>query len=468
MQGKPNLILLSLDAVRADALSCYGHEKPTTPFLDDIARQGLRFTRCFANASWTPPSHGTMFTGQYSSVHGVRGRRLRLRPEVPTLAEQLQAHGYETFGISSNPWVGVRTGLERGFDTFLYLWQKPHPLREPALFLDAVLNKGRRRLQGGTDGGAYRIRRAVGRWMRKRARQPFFLFLHYQGAHTPYLAPRTFFNRFAIQPDPADLPRLRRVAKDGGYSYMAGYLTLSDRDWEIVRSWYDAKVAGLDHSLARLFDDLGRAGLLDDTLIVVTSDHGENLGDHGLAYHDFCLYDTLLHVPLILLGSGVDSDKGDDDRLVSHIDLVPTLLTAAGVEFDGTRYPGQDLLAADGRKDAVFAELGYPRGIHVFKRLHPDFDYGRFERTMRAVRTGQWKYIQASDGCEELYDIIRDPAEERNLVREEVETRNDLRLLLDATLEAGDVDDDESFADAGYTVHEEAAIMARLQELGYA
>jgi arylsulfatase A-like enzyme len=399
--GRPNLILISIDAVRADALSCYGYQKPTTPFLDSLAEQGVRFTQCFANAPWTPPSHGTMFTGQYPSIHGVRGKAPHLKQGVVTLAEHLKANGYETVAISHNPWLGPLTGLDRGFATFFNPREMPRPWQDPAFFLDYVFDRVRQRLEKSADGKAFLVNRLTNRWIRNRdGQRPYFLFLHYMTAHASYYAPQPFWRRFAQQPDPADLPRLRNVAHQGGYTFMAGQLAMSARDWDCIRSWYDAEVAYLDSRLAQLFRMLKRNGDLQNTLIVITADHGENFGEHGLAYHQFCLYDTLLHVPLIVYGPMLGPAGRAVDDLVSHLDLVPTVLTLAGIPLDGGQYQGHDLLSNAPGHDAVLAEYGPPQAVQVYDRLLPDFDYSRFDRALRSARTTRWKYILASDGQE--------------------------------------------------------------------
>lgn len=468
MEQRSNLVLISMDAVRADALSCYGHPGQTTPFLDSIAQNGLRFTQCFANAPWTPPSHGTMLTGRYPSVHGIRGRRLYLNQGVPTLAEQLRACGYETVGISPSPWLGLRTGLDKGFDVFFHLWQRPHPLREPGRFVDVILDRCRRLLEGGKD-GACRNQGIVRRWIRSRRKgRPFFLFLHYMGGHAPYFAPRPFARRFGKRPDPTDERRLRDLARKGGYSFMAGRLPVSDDDWAVVRSWYDAKIACLDDRLARLLAVMEEGGLLQNTVVAFTSDHGENFGEHGLAYHDFCLYDTLLHVPFLLYGSPIVDSGRVLDALVSHIDVAPTFLSLAGVASEKQQYPGHNLLSTEGGHEAVFAEYGPPRTLGVFRRMHPDFDYRVFDRELKSIRTARWKYIRTADGQEQLYDIAQDPRETVNRAGEMPGLCLDLQARIECTLPDADGNAEAAFEGVDYTPREEAAIMARLRELGYA
>jgi arylsulfatase A-like enzyme len=322
-------------------------------------------------------------------------------------------------------------------------------------------------LEGGND-TAYRNNRIVNRWLRNRRARPFFLFLHYMGGHAPYLAPRAFAKRFAQSPRPADEERLRKMARKGGYSFMAGRLPMYDDDWAVIRSWYDAKVACLDSRLAHLFRILKRGNLLQNTVVVFTADHGENFGEHALAYHDFCLYDTLLHVPLLLYAPSAIEIGQVDDTLVSHVDLVPTFLSLANPAFDEQPYPGRNLLSTARGHEAVFAEYGPPRTLRVFERMHPDFDYQDFNRVLKSMRTTQWKYILAKDGQEELYDVTKDPRETSNQASEMPELCLEMRTRLEHTLPDDDSADETAFEDKGYSPREEAEIMAHLRELGYA
>src|SRR5581483_11884658 len=226
-----------------------------------------------------------------------------------------------------------------------------------------------------------------------------------------------FRRRFALRPGPDQDPRrLRDYADGGGYPYMAGGLPMTEADLAVVRSWYDGAIAYLDHCVQDLLDFLRREGADDDTLVVVTADHGENFGDHGLAYHLFCLYDSLLRVPLVIRLPGRPAGRRVE-ALVSLVDVAPTVLEAAGL--DPAAFPalqGRSLLGGGEIHPWIFAEFGRPH--YMLQRLgakYPGHDFSRFDRGLRCVRTREAKLIVGTDGGEELYDLRADPGETTNL-----------------------------------------------------
>lgn len=462
---RPNVLLIVLDAVRADHLSCYGYPRPTTPALEALAARGVLFERAFSAAPWTPPSHASLFTGVYPSRHGVDvGENLHLDGQLPTLAEILSAHGYATFAVLPDAHLSRARGLARGFAEAVEIFRIPylHPDIDSAASLLRALARGR-------DGRAYHSARLLKRWLRhhrETSHAPFFAFINFKTAHSSYRSPGPFHRRFAVRPGPDQDPRkLRDYASGDGYRYMAGGLTMSEADFDVVRSWYDGALACLDACVADLLAFLESLGADDDTLVIVTADHGENFGDHGLAFHVFCLYDSLLHVPLLMKIPGLSAGRRVAS-LVSLTDVLPTVLDVVGLPLaDYPALEGTSLAPFDGRElhPWVFAEFGRPH--YMLERLaarYPREDFAPFDRGLRAVRTLDLKLIVGTDGSEELYHLPSDPGEAKNVAAERPDELAVLRRALDARTTAG-----RAGAVAPLAGEDDAVMQKTLRDLGY-
>jgi arylsulfatase A-like enzyme len=410
-----------MDAVRADHLSCYGYSMPTTPALDGLAAGGLVFDRAFAAAPWTPPSHASLFTGTYPSRHGVDvDENLHLSGQYPTMAEILSLRGYATLAILPDAHLSEARGFSRGFTDFVEIFRMPYVAFDynsaTSLFRNLVL---------GRDARAYHSSRLLKNWLHKQVRsdaQPFFAFINYKTAHNSYRSPLPFRSRFRISPDAGqDSRKLHYYANGGAYPYMAGGLDMTEHDMQVVQSWYDGAIAYLDHSIRDLREFLIELGVYEDTLIIITADHGENFGDHGLGYHLFCLYDSLIRVPLLMNYPRLGKSGKRIDSLVSLTDVLPTILELIGCDpGDYPEIQGKSLLPFDGSEvhDHIFAEFGRPQ--YMLKRLaarYPQHNFSRYDRGLQCIRTTEFKLIVGSDGSEELYHLPSDPAETRNMIK---------------------------------------------------
>lgn len=330
---RPNIILISIDTLRADRVGAYGHESAQTPHLDRLAREGIRFENAYAPTPLTLPSHASMLSGLDPPEHGVRLNGSYAFPrDVPTVATMLSDAGYDTGAFVSAYVLNASFGLERGFGTYddrasatrLHIAERP-----ASETVDLALD-----------------------WLRNRSDRPFFLWLHFFDPHAPYEPPEPFASQFAADP-------------------------------------YDGEVAATDAQIGRLLDWLDEYGLADSTLVAATSDHGEGLGDHGEQTHGLLIYDSTLRVPLILrppapADESAPAERGRVIREPAHlIDIAPTVLGAAGVEAPGAMR-GYDLLALPPPADRVsYAESQYPMAF----RWSP----------LEAWREGRWKYIRGHD-----------------------------------------------------------------------
>lgn len=415
---RPNILLIIMDTVRADHLSCYGYPLPTTPHLDRLAEEGVLFTNAISTGGWTIPTHASLFTGTFPCFHGARDGHPILDESIPTLAETLRNYGYQTAGFTNIGWLTENTGLTRGFDTFMPVYRLYQGRSIPVL-IRRILSKLRWMLTGQKLKGATATNRCVKNWLtHRKPDRPFFIFVNYSEAHVPYRPPRSFARRF-LKPYGFSLSNAQGVNQDP-LKHITGTVSMDERDFDMLRALYDAEIAYLDTKLGELFRYLDQQNLLDQTLIIVSADHGENLGDHGLMGHKWCLYDTLLRVPLIIRCPSCFPPATTIDDQVQLVDIFPTLLDSLGIQEKGIRDHLQgfsllpDKVAKRPRKFAVAERAG--RSWERTFRRYPGFDYTQFERDLKAIRTTRFKYIWSSDGKHELYDIATDPAESQNLV----------------------------------------------------
>ena len=408
---QPNVILISLDTTRADHLGCYGWHRNTSPHLDRLAAQGTVFERCFSPWIPTHPAHTTMLTGCDVMRHQIvaQGAKTELSPDVKTLAELLRAEGY---------WTGAADNLGRWFSRGFDLYQGYKWAQDP---------------EGGWRKGEAVSASAVEVLNTAAAQdRPFFLFFHYWDAHTPYLPPAPFSRMFygGDEKDPAHRsmePVLNFPPFMWYFRQWMGDVT----DIEFPKAQYDAEIAYMDACLQRVFQRLDELGLAEGTLVVITADHGEELDEHGMWFDHHGLYDTNVHVPLILRMPGtVPAGMRVPDQ-VRLVDIVPSVLELLGKEEVAARegLQGRSFIPAFSRS------LG---GGTVPTIFLTECTWMR----KRAVRTPEWKLIVARDhpdlhGCPpvELYDLQSDPGEQRNVAETRPEVVSALRGELDHWLE---------------------------------
>ena len=483
----PNVVILLLDCVRADHLGCYGHAGGLTPNIDAVAAEGTTFNNAISSSIWTLESVASLFSGLYPSQHRTYYGHAWLDPAFPTLAGWLQDLGYETRSATRNPWIAPETGLTRGFGTVTDLrlaarfgplagWGRRLAARQGgggAASGMAPGGRGRRpmalarrmwqglnhRLEARMpDAGAARINHSVIDWLDRRDRRnPFFLFIDYMEAHGPYVAPAA--ERWRFLPPGITPEQAHRVPLQS-WAYHADPERLDDLARSVVQALYAAALAYLDRQVGALVAALRARGILDDTLLVIMADHGENLGDHGMVGHNFCVYDSLARVPLVCRLPGAFDQGCRVNQLVQNVDLFPTVegllgqrapqpesvaAAAGSPASDSRRRLGRDLRtltttatverAAPGRsEEQAFVEYLAPN-LDLIRVRAPAADLTALDRSWRALRKGRWKLLLASDGTRELYDLLADPEERNDLAHEEPERAAELELELRAWIE---------------------------------
>jgi arylsulfatase A-like enzyme len=422
MSSRPNILLISIDTLRADHLSCYGYPRLTSPALDALAADGTRYRHAYTNAGWTPPAHASMLTGLFPSQHGVVDTR-RLPDTIPTLAALLAGDGYRTAGIVNNSQVGALVGLDRGHETFHEVW-KGHPSRNLVGRGVRYLRRQLREWLGVNDHGAERTNQLAKQWLAARAAggTPFYLFLHYIEPHNPLNAPHPFKHRFLNGASSAVDWRTVRRAADNPLICLSDGLSPNEDEIAVLKALYDGEIAYIDQKIGELLEWLRGEGLYDDTLIMVTADHGEHFGEHGLYSHVWSLYEPVLHIPLIVKFPSGYTQPALCDELVQLIDIVPTAAQLAGLRAPAVEaLPGRSLASRDGERvghEQIIAEWEGRIPYFIQKRLkdrQATADCRRFLEPFCAIRVRQHKYLLRASGAEELYDLTRDPVERHNL-----------------------------------------------------
>jgi arylsulfatase A-like enzyme len=432
--ARPNILLVVCDTVRADHVSADGYARPTTPAIDALGRDGAVYLNAYTPSPWTLPAHASLFTGLYPSSHGADSGHLRLDTSLPLLARRLHDAGYRTLAYVENPWVGKDYNFQEGFDTFDEIWRGVRGTED--------------------DMGAARVSQEVSRWLAWRddnpaaRRQPFFIFINYFEAHLPYNPPEPERSKFlraagalpggAGGVPPADrdarVERLRRFKHPEEVKQILGVGKLEPVDFAILSDLYDGEIAYVDRRVGEVAGLLRQRGLLDRTVLAVTSDHGEMLGEHGLMDHKLNLYQPVLRVPMVLRYPPAVAPGLRIESPVMLQDLYPTLLSLAGVDQAparsvsageaGSAWPPESrvLPGITGLRpgpirgatvdDPLIAEYAHPgEFLDAMKEVAQGADLTRWSRSLEAIQAGGQKLIWSSDGRNEEYDLISDPSE---------------------------------------------------------
>ncbi len=375
-----NVVFISIDSLRADHLRSYGYSRTTSPNLDNLAREGTLFENVIAETSWTLPSHVSMLTGLSSYVHRVEQNNVQLDEDVPRLASRLKQEGYRTKGIYSGPFLDPLFGFGVGFDEY------------EAVGADRITDKG-------ADDRSHRsitspeITEKAIEFVNRDSNEPFFLFLHYFDVHYGYNPPEELWRKF-------DPDYQGNLTSEDFMTNTAIHPKMSRRDLEHVIALYDAEILFTDQHIGYLLDALQRNGLAERTLVVVTSDHGDEFFEHGGKGHKNTLFDEQLKVPLLIrMPDRVPAGRRVSSQ-VSHVDFMPTILDLLGVPLEtpvsGTSLVGMLDGSTDQPSKAALSRL-------IFRK-----------DTWVTVRTNARKYVmkhRKDRRHEVLFDLIADPRE---------------------------------------------------------
>ncbi len=408
----PNLLFIVLDTLRADHVGAYGYARATTPWLDEFAKGATVYERMEASSSYTLPTHATLFTGLFAETHGAletlstgdTGLSLSdlglqadvakvspLSDDAETLAELMAARGYDTAAICANSaYLSRAFNLDQGFQTYVDATGSRSAWRPAGLSLAIRLPLPQKwRVQRMLDSNdryylfAHEVNALAYRWMRGRSERPFFLFLNYMDVHAPYFPPPPYRDAFpeAYARQTADWNAINRRER-----------TLAAEEKAALVDAYDASLVSLDTRLKELFAKLNAAGMLDNTVVLFASDHGEGFGEHGTLGHAMSLYEPEVHVPLIIRRPGQTAGERVS-RVVHMADVAPTVMRELGVPVPEA-VEGTDL-ASEQRKYPIVNSLG------PYERSYSEY----------GVYSEPWKLVWRSDAPPALYDLRADPAE---------------------------------------------------------
>ncbi|WP_336023976.1 sulfatase [Halobellus salinisoli] len=514
-ESPENVLFVVMDTVRKDRLTPYGYDRPTTPNLATFAEEATVFEEAVAPAPWTLPVHASLFTGMYPSRHGADQENPYLEG-VTTLAETLSAAGYDTACYSSNAWITPYTHLTDGFDDqdnffevmpgeFLSgplarAWKAMNDNEALRAVADKLVSLGNTAHEYFAGGGSADSKTPAVIDRTKafiEESEKSFAFINLMDAHLPYHPPEEFAAEFAPGVDSTDVCQNSK-------EYNSGAREIDADEWADIRGLYDAEIAHIDDQLGRLFDWLKAEGRWDDTMVVVCADHGELHGEHDLYGHEFCLYDPLVNVPLMVKHPELDADRREDQ--VELLDLYHTVLDALDVDGGTPASSGGDVVALDRTRSLVsdsyrefagvdddtdaagrdpgkrgggeYAFIEYSRPVVELNQLEEKAaDAGltipsdsRFYSRMRAARRTDAKYVRIDRIADEAYRLDDDPGETENVAGEGDPSIEDVdETLADFESAIGgawtDALDDDVDDDTVDEMDDEA--QERLRDLGY-
>ncbi|HPM78211.1 MAG TPA: sulfatase [bacterium] len=361
----PHIILISIDTLRVDEVGCYGAEPGNTPALDEFAKESIRFTRAYAPAPWTIPSHASLLTGLAGHHHGAVTMDSRLRPEVFTLAERCKQKGYATGAFVTSFMLSPRYGFGAGFDHYLMAPEAP----------------------------AEQVVDAAVEWIQNHKYQPSFLFLHLFDPHWPY--------------DPADRS-LPGANADSFHGFVGEVLPADDTLRAQWRERYRRDIRMADKALGRFIAKVKSLQQWENAWVIVTADHGEEWWDHGFLGHAVTLHDEMLHVPLLVKKAGLNPVQ-TVDYPVSLADVLPTLTSRISLPGE-QRFDGMDLLAKPNEERAIWAAdaiWGEPR-------------FALIRGCTKGITGYAWRFGDfAGEAPDAFFDLCNDPHEQHNLVESE-------------------------------------------------
>lgn len=409
----PNLVLITLDTTRRDHLSLYGYNRKTTPHLDQFAHDGIVFDNAYSVSSWTLPSHASMFTGKIPTAHGASWSHWWVDSSETMLAEILHSAGYVTAGFVSGPFLLSSLNIAQGFDYYNDQLDFAGGIRNYQLVrVIKSLFPFEFRWMDGQRGGKELTDLALS-WIQSRnGKTPFFLFLNYFDPHDPYRPPPPYDGLYGSNYRGPMNGFIRGLYSDRstGERRIGGKngRPLTPEDYQKLRDLYDGEIRFMDDQVGRLLEYFNNARMTSDTLFIIAGDHGESIGDHHLIDHGHTLYQEQIRIPMMIVGPGFTGGKRIQS-LVRNIDVLPTLLETLRINAT-LRIQGKSFLPYltndqdDGRK--YIGEVSDdPR-----TRVQP------FQRDLKAVIDGGWKFFWSSKKANQLFDLNNDPSESVDLI----------------------------------------------------
>jgi uncharacterized sulfatase len=514
----PNIVMIVLDTHRRDRLSLYGYDRPTSPNLDHFAAQATVFDNGISAAQWTIPSHTSMFTGEYPTTHQMLQVHGRLDERFDTVASLLHRNGYETTGFCNNPLVGVlNNGLKRGFKTFYnycgavpsvprrstrlprpldLVWEKytqllrkySYPIQNAFAHSDFLFRMSMHpffvplwskmaHFKGDTASSI----RDVHQFLQEKEQRakPQFVFLNLMETHMPYTPPDQFIDKFA--PYFREMREARDIIRQYNVEAYRWLLPLEAEletlEYKVLSDMYDVEVNYQDHLLAPLLEYLSQ---VENTLTIIVADHGEGLGEHHFMGHSFVTYQELVHVPLIIkfpeaLGQAQRVAENVSTRRIFH-----TILHASQTQLNETAYRPAVGVAElslvqtvasrqDPEQGCVFVEAYPPSSIVTILEKHAPQAIDRFHCTTNrwAVYKDEHKLVRIAGVHDELFDLILNPHEDKNLIDQKTEQAKKLRARLNAFVSQAIARQPDSWQQHQSLNLDDEDVLKQLRALGY-
>lgn len=474
-----NIIIIVLDAVRPDHIGCYNYQRNTTPNIDTVAEDGIRYQNAFSNSNWTGTSHAALFTGQLPSHSGVYGGRQTLPENRLTLGELVNQAGYDTFAMSAGTHIRGERGYNRGMDQF----EEAYRIRPSKHYLSSMMRDWHAVKQTfitgvfGHDNYTLYKKNKLKQFIR-RSDQPFFAFVNFKTAHHPYNPPRpykSFYDDDLSRPpmeffeqaismlgrepqshNSADIDRIREISQN--YPIITDEISPTEEEIKIVQKWYDGAIRYLDKQVGEIIQLLERDNIKNNTTLIITSDHGDLFGEHGLEKHQYSLYDSLIRIPLIIdtanTGPQIHSEP------VSLIDLYPTIRELIGESASSSTVASSLLpLEEETTHQYLYSEVDR-KPVEPIRRRHPEFENSCYNGPVQSVRSDKYKLILYDNKDPELYNWQKDPSEKNNQYYNMRDTAEELRRKLNNTL--NEMAEQSSVDDIN-----DSRLRSQLEELGY-
>lgn len=431
-----------MDAARAQNFPFYGYHRETTPFLSSMEEDLAIYEQAISSSYWTMPSIASLFTGMYTSSHGLVVDGDRLDRSLHTLPKILNRHGYRCAAFVRNVYVSEYSGLVADFHDFYSKYALDHIKKYISMFSKHAVrgsssaereplfnheeNLGIPRSTKGKfsslsaggvnllfDSGGGKLVSNFSAWLKRHRTMPFFAYIHFLETHSPYRAPLKFNLKFLTPWE-----NIRRFSVNHDHmEFLLDNEKMTQEDFRILTSAYDNSIHYLDHLIGKIVHLLKVHQLYDNTIIVILADHGDNIGDHGLMFHHYCLYDSLIKIPLFIKFPIPINIAGRMPEIVQNVDILPTIMSLINEEDEKAweQVEGNDLLGSAPprrRQDLAVSEL--------IKTFGPDGKQyremlSRFDRRLLSVRTHDRKLIYSSRGDHEYYNLHTDPTESNNI-----------------------------------------------------
>lgn len=395
-----NLILITIECLPLKYIGYTnrGNRDSLTPNIDEVASQGLFFKNAFSTSSWTPPSFKSLLAAQYpfsnSGYLNVRNRRL--------ISEILSKEGYQVGAFHDNPWLTEIFGYKKGFNKFL------QGENEKKAFLSSIRNKINSYLPSEPYKKCKKMRKEALDWMEKK-RDKFFAWIHFMDTHEPHLPDFGFY----------DFLKYKRAMK---LNKNARNNNLSEKEKKRLKKYYKSEIKKVDRQIGSIASRIKKLGLENQTYIIITSDHGQQFYEHGGFGHGLELYNELINVPLIITGPGID--RKETEKVVSHIDLPKTILDLLEVRQQISDWRGESIISEEYSRAFAFSEEGRSERWGPEKGIDAQLENSRRKISMT---DGAWKYIYSESGIGELYNLVSDPSEEKNLAGVNEEKTEELK-----------------------------------------